>query len=186
MRQYGYYPVGTVASFTCNPGYSRSGAEFRTCQANQTWSERTPTCTLSNHIKLLFLYTLSQHTKFMKCLNMNILLRNRTNYINIHNDKNIFHFFWQFFKYLSREKFKYFWKENYCPILWKILPNFWHGKNLYCVLLFTFASSSPINRLYLHRYYLCWAESAKYYNYLPTLWKWKLSSEHSGICWFLW
>ena len=63
--EHGYYPVGTVASFTCDAGYSRSGEEFRTCQANQTWSQRTPTCTLSNY---------RPQTKFAKVMFLHLYL----------------------------------------------------------------------------------------------------------------
>ena len=36
--------LGSVASYTCNTGYSLSGAPTRTCQADGTWSGTAPTC----------------------------------------------------------------------------------------------------------------------------------------------
>ena len=37
-----------VATFSCNTGYNRSGAETRTCQANASWSGSSPTCVIVN------------------------------------------------------------------------------------------------------------------------------------------
>src|SRR5206468_2486412 len=36
--------TGTVATYTCNAGYSLSGAATRTCQSGGTWSGAAPTC----------------------------------------------------------------------------------------------------------------------------------------------
>ena len=43
----GYY-VGTVASFTCKYGYSRSGTHSRTCRASGFWTQFNPECNQSN------------------------------------------------------------------------------------------------------------------------------------------
>ena len=42
------YPVNTVATFSCNRGYSRSGAGSRTCQTSGEWNQHTPTCNQGN------------------------------------------------------------------------------------------------------------------------------------------
>ena len=40
----GEYPTGTVAFFTCEEGYMRSGSVFGTCQDSGTWDSQVPTC----------------------------------------------------------------------------------------------------------------------------------------------
>ena len=49
----GPHDFGTVATFTCNPGFSLDGAERVTCggdgsSPNGIWSELPPTCTGKN------------------------------------------------------------------------------------------------------------------------------------------
>ena len=46
----GRYRVHTVASFTCNSGYSISGSSTRTCQMSGNWDQQTPICNESNNI----------------------------------------------------------------------------------------------------------------------------------------
>ena len=45
------YSSGTtylsVASFSCNPGYTISSIITRTCMANETWSNDTPHCSIN-------------------------------------------------------------------------------------------------------------------------------------------
>ncbi|XP_003387839.1 PREDICTED: sushi, von Willebrand factor type A, EGF and pentraxin domain-containing protein 1-like isoform X2 [Amphimedon queenslandica] len=36
--------VGSVAKYTCNPGFKLSGSDMRTCQATGEWSGSTPVC----------------------------------------------------------------------------------------------------------------------------------------------
>ena len=43
-----FYDLGTVASFTCNSGYSREGSSSSTCQNSGMWSSQAPTCKKSN------------------------------------------------------------------------------------------------------------------------------------------
>ncbi|KAL3870554.1 hypothetical protein ACJMK2_038606 [Sinanodonta woodiana] len=43
------YTVGTVASFHCDPGYTRHGPENRTCQIDGTWSGPCVTCQKNTH-----------------------------------------------------------------------------------------------------------------------------------------
>ena len=38
------YPVGIVASSTCDTNYIRLGSELRTCQNNGNWSGETSVC----------------------------------------------------------------------------------------------------------------------------------------------
>ena len=45
MVEDGSPDVGSVASFTCNSGYSLHGDSSRTCQTSGSWSQQTPTCT---------------------------------------------------------------------------------------------------------------------------------------------
>ena len=44
----GKYPVGTVASFLCDPGYNRQGSSSKTCQASGSWDNNPTTCNQSN------------------------------------------------------------------------------------------------------------------------------------------
>ena len=43
----GRYLVGTMASFSCNYGYTRSGSASRTCQTSANWNGEMPTCSQS-------------------------------------------------------------------------------------------------------------------------------------------
>ena len=52
----GGYPVYTVASFTCNSGYSRSGASSSTCQTSGQWSMNKPICNQSKSQLHIFDY----------------------------------------------------------------------------------------------------------------------------------
>ena len=47
----GGYPVGTVAEFSCNFGYSQSQSNSRTCQLSGMWNQQTPIC---NQSKLVY------------------------------------------------------------------------------------------------------------------------------------
>ena len=38
------YPLGTVASFSCDKGYHRDGCEATTCPASGEWNLHPPTC----------------------------------------------------------------------------------------------------------------------------------------------
>ncbi|XP_064386214.1 sushi, von Willebrand factor type A, EGF and pentraxin domain-containing protein 1-like [Halichondria panicea] len=37
-------PINTIATFTCDNGYTLTGGSFRACQNDGTWSETAPTC----------------------------------------------------------------------------------------------------------------------------------------------
>ncbi len=37
-------PVDTVATYTCNPGYTLNGGTTRTCGSDEVWSGLAPTC----------------------------------------------------------------------------------------------------------------------------------------------
>ncbi len=37
-------PVDTVATYTCNTGYTLNGGTTRTCESDGVWSGSTPTC----------------------------------------------------------------------------------------------------------------------------------------------
>ena len=41
-----FYYVNTMASFSCNPGYSLSGSDSSICLMSEggTWNEQTPAC----------------------------------------------------------------------------------------------------------------------------------------------
>ena len=49
----GKYQAQTVASFSCNYGYSRSGLESLTCQTSGNWNQEIPTCNKSNTNNIL-------------------------------------------------------------------------------------------------------------------------------------
>ena len=53
----GRYPLDTVASFTCNYGYSKSEVQLQTCQANETLDKQTPTCTQSKEFNSYFCFS---------------------------------------------------------------------------------------------------------------------------------
>ena len=38
-------PVDTVATYSCDTGYTFNGGSTRTCQSDGTWSGSDPTCT---------------------------------------------------------------------------------------------------------------------------------------------
>ena len=42
------YSVDTVATFSCNPGYSLSGSSSSICQDSGTWDPQPPTCDNEN------------------------------------------------------------------------------------------------------------------------------------------
>ena len=44
----GRYPVYTVATYTCNSGYSRVGGRTSTCGLNGYWQGNPPVCNRSN------------------------------------------------------------------------------------------------------------------------------------------
>ena len=43
-QESGQYPVGTIATFICNSGYSQHGAQITVCQSSGDWTDQTPTC----------------------------------------------------------------------------------------------------------------------------------------------
>ena len=43
------YPVGAIATFTCSNIAEQFGDETRTCQANHTWTNSSPTCQSKTH-----------------------------------------------------------------------------------------------------------------------------------------
>ncbi len=45
-------PVGTVATYTCNPGYTLNGGSTRTCRSDGMWSGKTPLVKVSLHALL--------------------------------------------------------------------------------------------------------------------------------------
>ncbi|KAL3870242.1 hypothetical protein ACJMK2_038319 [Sinanodonta woodiana] len=47
------YTVGTVASFQCDPGYTRHGPETKTCQIDGTWSGECVTCQKNTHNQII-------------------------------------------------------------------------------------------------------------------------------------
>ena len=42
-------PVGTVATYGCDPGFTLNGGSTRTCQSDGTWSGPAPTCQGMHH-----------------------------------------------------------------------------------------------------------------------------------------
>ena len=52
----GRFPLDTVASFTCNYGYSISGLQLQTCQPNEASDNPAPTCTQSKEFNRLLLF----------------------------------------------------------------------------------------------------------------------------------
>ncbi len=42
-------PEGTIATFTCNNGYTLTGGSFSQCQNDRTWSGTAPTCQCEFH-----------------------------------------------------------------------------------------------------------------------------------------
>ncbi len=48
-------PVNTIATFTCDNGYTLTGGSFRACQNDRTWSGTTPTCRGEFHCMLILM-----------------------------------------------------------------------------------------------------------------------------------
>ena len=46
------YPVDTMATLTCNYGYSLSGSASRICETSGDWEQPTPNCNLGNKIDI--------------------------------------------------------------------------------------------------------------------------------------
>ena len=44
----GSYPLGTMAIFKCNHGYTAEGPQFRTCQRSGLWDKGNQTCKLTS------------------------------------------------------------------------------------------------------------------------------------------
>ena len=58
------YSVDTVATFSCNPGYSLSGSSSSICQDSGTWDPQPPTCgnkMNQNILKLFSLFTILKY-----------------------------------------------------------------------------------------------------------------------------
>ena len=53
------YPENTMATFTCDDGYSLSGPSSSICQHSRTWDPQPPTC--GNEIKVSYLHKTSFH-----------------------------------------------------------------------------------------------------------------------------
>ena len=47
--------VNTVATFSCDSGYSRSGPSSRTCQSSGNWNRQAVTCNQGNESNILLL-----------------------------------------------------------------------------------------------------------------------------------
>ena len=47
----GTYPHNTIANFSCNDGFSKSGPEVRTCQASGKWDKGNQSCRIGNDLK---------------------------------------------------------------------------------------------------------------------------------------
>ena len=55
-------PVDTVATYTCNPGYTLNGGSTRTCGSNGMWSGLAPTCQRKwNGLCTVCLLSISSH-----------------------------------------------------------------------------------------------------------------------------
>ena len=63
----GEYPVGTIASFTCDSGYNLNGSTSRTCQPSGNWTQRTPDCEQSKNILHLYKeFLIYIHSTYLK------------------------------------------------------------------------------------------------------------------------
>ena len=50
----GTYPQNTVANFSCNNGFSKTGPEVRTCQASGKWDKENQWCIIGNDFNFSF------------------------------------------------------------------------------------------------------------------------------------
>ena len=50
----GTYPQNTVATFSCNNGFSKTGPEVRTCQASGMWDKGHQFCMIGNDFNFSF------------------------------------------------------------------------------------------------------------------------------------
>ena len=55
------YTVDTVASFSCNRGYSLSGSTSRTCQTSRLWTSELPTCSQSDNLDEEYFTVISKY-----------------------------------------------------------------------------------------------------------------------------
>ena len=74
----GKYPVGTVATYTCNYGYRLAGSRSRICQKSGLWNKNHSTCRQSKH-KYFFskahdpTNTYQEYVNFSLHLNMTLI-----------------------------------------------------------------------------------------------------------------
>ncbi len=57
-------PINTIATITCDNGYTLTESNFRHCLNDGTWSGTTPTCQCEFHYMyiLIFLNFISEHS----------------------------------------------------------------------------------------------------------------------------
>ena len=71
-------PINTIATFTCDNGYTLTGGSFRACQNDGTWSGSAPTCQCKLVIIILysgFVQIMNRPIKFiqLRIVTLNVL-----------------------------------------------------------------------------------------------------------------
>ena len=52
----GTYPQNTIANFSCNDGFSKTGPEIRTCQASGKWDKGNQWCRIGNDFNFSYYF----------------------------------------------------------------------------------------------------------------------------------
>ena len=64
--------MGTVATHTCNPGYTLNGGSTRTCWSDGMWSGSAPTCQRKDRVKAIVLWLIDCTVSTATCPDLTV------------------------------------------------------------------------------------------------------------------